>query len=373
MTLETLALVVFCLAAVPAALTLWNLLIFRPPRRAPADRSPAISVLIPARNEQDNIGAAIESVLASRGVVLEVIVLDDHSDDDTAEVVRRLAARHPEVHLRQAPPLPDGFNGKQHACSVLAGLASNDILVFIDADVRLNERALAELAAHLDRHGLDLLSGFPRQLTGSLGERLLIGLIHVVLLGFLPIAWMRRSTFSGFAAGCGQLMMTRKKPYEQTGGHASIRASRHDGIKLPALYRRHNLKTDIVDATALARCRMYDGFGATWRGLAKNADEGLGAPGRLAFFIPVLLGGQVGPYLLGLWCLAAACSTATVAWSAAALGCVLLPRGLVAWRFRQSFTGALGHPVGIVILLAIQWWALGLKLAGRRITWRGRA
>ncbi|MFW5798486.1 MAG: glycosyltransferase family 2 protein, partial [Planctomycetota bacterium] len=192
MTLETLALVVFCLAAVPAMMTLWNLLIFRAPRQAPADRSPAISVLIPARNEQDNIARVVESACASRGVELEVIVLDDHSDDGTAEVVRQLAARHPEVHLRQAPPLPDGFNGKQHACSVLAGLASNDILVFVDADVRLHERALADLAAHMERHGLDLVSGFPRQLTGSLGERLLIGLIHVVLLGFLPIAWMRK-------------------------------------------------------------------------------------------------------------------------------------------------------------------------------------
>ena len=358
------------LAAVPALLFLVNLALYR---RAPAaiGKGPEVSVLIPARNEEGPIVAAVEAALASRGVTVEVVVLDDHSEDSTALRVEQIARRDPRVRLLAAPPLPGGWCGKQHACHVLGGAARYDLLAFLDADVRLEPDGLARLAAFRLASGADLVSGVPRQVTGSLLEKLAIPLIHFVLLGFLPLWRMRRSTHPGYAAGCGQLFLVRRCAYDAVGGHAVIRTSLHDGIKLPRAFRAAGRPTDLCDATDLARCRMYRSMGELWRGLAKNATEGLAAPALIVPATLLLAGGQVLPFGL----LASAAWLSPTARLLAGLAATLawLPRLAGAVRFRQSRLGALLHPVGVLVLLAIQWYALGRSLVGRPATWKGRA
>ncbi|HEY0795280.1 MAG TPA: glycosyltransferase family 2 protein, partial [Acidisarcina sp.] len=193
-----LAWVSFGCALLPATLFCWNLLLYRAPPDAAQSSAramlwPSVSVLIPARNEEPSIAVAVESVLASSGVQVEVIVLDDGSTDRTADIVKAIAARDPRVRLETAPSLPHGWNGKQHACSVLASLAKHDVLCFLDADVRVAPDAIARMVAFLDSSWSELVSGFPRQETDTWMEWLLLPLIHFVLLGFLPLAMMRRS------------------------------------------------------------------------------------------------------------------------------------------------------------------------------------
>jgi hypothetical protein len=311
--------------------------------------------------------------LASRNVDLEVIVLDDASEDATADIVRHLAQHDRRLRLETAPPLPPGWNGKQHACHALSTLASHDLLVFVDADVRLEPDALARAAAFLRRRNADLVSGFPRQITGTLGEALLVPMIHVVLLGYLPMIGMRYTRMAGFAAGCGQFFMTRRGAYNEVGGHGAIRSSRHDGITLPAAYRRAGRSTDLFDATPLLCCRMYHGLRESWNGFAKNATEGLAQPVRLPVFTVLLLGGHVLPPVLSIVLLAAGASTTAVAMAGAATGLVALMRGAMAWRFRQSIVGALLHPVGVAMLVGIQWHAAFRRLTGRTFLWKGRS
>jgi hypothetical protein len=332
----------------------------------------AISVLIPARNEERSIAAAVESALASKGVELEVLVLDDHSDDATAAAVAAIAARDPRVRLLTAPPLPPGWCGKQHACHVLAQNATYPLLLFVDADVRLSSDALARMAIFLEYSGAALVSGIPRQETGTFLEILVIPLIHFILLGFLPLARMRRSAHPRYAAGCGQLFLTRRDAYEQAGGHAAIRASLHDGLTLPRAYRRAGLMTDLCDATALAVCRMYRGAGELWRGLAKNATEGMASPALIGPFTLLLLGGQVLPLVVLTWSLIAF-EPVALGLSAAATGLMYYPRLVGVRRFRQSLPGALLHPLGVLVLLAIQWYALGRRMLGRPAGWKGRS
>jgi glycosyltransferase involved in cell wall biosynthesis len=191
-----LAAVAMVAAGVPALLFARNLGRFRPPPaaapRAAGEAAPAVSVLVPARNEEATLGGALAAILASRGVELEVIVLDDASEDATAEVAAGLAAGDPRLRVEPAPPLPAGWSGKQHACWRLAGLARHRRLAFVDADVRLAPDALARAVAFQDACGAPLVSGFPRQITETPVERLLLPLIHWLLLGFLPIGRMRR-------------------------------------------------------------------------------------------------------------------------------------------------------------------------------------
>jgi hypothetical protein len=354
-------------AAVPAALFLRNLGAYR---RAPhpTRRDDGVSVLIPARNEERGIGAAVASALQNEGITLEVIVLDDHSTDDTAFIVEAIASADSRVRLVHGDPLPDGWCGKQHACSQLARQARYPLLCFMDADVFLEEDALARMAEFLSSANAHLVSGVPRQEAGTFLERLLIPLIHFVLLGFLPVRWMRRTTHPSFSAGCGQLFLARADAYTSAGGHAAIRATLHDGINLPRAFRRAGLKTDIFDATDIASCRMYSTASEVWRGLRKNATEGLGAPGRIVPFTLMLTLGQVAPLVLVF----ATQGQARKMW-AAALALAYLPRLLGMGRFEQPMLGAALHPLGVLLLLAIQWQALVMKITGATAEWKGRA
>jgi hypothetical protein len=364
-------------AAIPAILFAVNVWFFHRPGRPWNKRLlPPISVLIPARNEEHSIAAAIHAVLASRGVDLELIVLDDGSTDGTAEVVRAAAEKDARVRLQTAPPLPEGWNGKQHACWVLAGLATRDVFCFVDADVRVGSEAIYRMASELNylRGGgeeMALVSGFPRQETETFLEWLLLPLIHFVLLGFLPLPGERWSGWSGFAAGCGQFLMVRKEAYLSSGGHAAIRATMHDGLLLPRLLRRNGFRTGVYDLSRDAACRMYRGADEVWRGLAKNATEGMASAGRIPVFTVFLLTGQVLPAVVAAWAWLQQDSVAVIV-SMWALELGYAVRLLSAWRYRQSWRGAALHPMGVLVLLALQWYALVGKLTRRPAIWKQR-
>jgi glycosyltransferase involved in cell wall biosynthesis len=367
-----LVLLALALAALPALLYLRNTRLFQPPACSDNALSlPRVSVLIPARNEEQSIRSAVEAVLASAGVELEVIVLDDHSEDATAEIVRKLASVDSRVRLVHAPPLPVGWCGKQFACYTLSQYARHPILTFLDADVRLAPDALARMIGFLHSAGAALVSGFPRQETGTPLEKLLIPLINWLLMCYLPIGSMRRSRQPGLGTGCGQWFTTTREAHDAIGGHAAVKASLHDGIKLPRAYRRAGFHTDICDVTELAVCRMYRSADQVWFGLAKNAREGLGAPGLIWVWTLLLFGGHVLPVLL------LPLATWMKNWQ---IGCVIgaiiisyLPRLAATIRFRQSWFGAIFHPVGILCLLAIQWYAVAREWIGKPVGWKGRA
>ncbi|MGL6094720.1 MAG: glycosyltransferase family 2 protein [Fimbriiglobus sp.] len=351
-------------------------------------------MLIPARNEARGIARCVESVLVSTDVELEVVVLDDHSADRTAEIVREIAAKDSRVRLEVAPPLPAGWCGKQHACFVLAGHARHDVFSFLDADVRLTPDALARMVGFLRSSGAGLVSGFPRQETGTFVERLVIPLINWILVCYLPIGRMRKSPDPAFRAGCGQWFTTTRDAYEKAGTHAAVRESLHDGVTLPRAYRRAGMLTDICDTTNLAVCRMYRSGSQVWFGLAKNAREGLGEWPLILVWTGLLFGGHVLPWVLlavglidfgfaapfGRYYFPSPETESALRWawvkpSVAAMACglSLLPRLHAAYRFRASWLGAVQHPFGVSLLLAIQWYATVRHLLGLpAVGWKGR-
>ncbi len=313
-----------------------------------------------------------DAILAVTDVEVEALVYDDGSDDDTARIVMAYARRDPRVRYLRGADLPEGWCGKMHACHRPAIEARLPILMFVDADVRLTRDAVSRLHAFLRQSGAGLVSGFPKQRTGSFIEAVLIPLIGLVLLGFLPLRQMRRSTHPAFAAGIGQLFMACRDAYDRAGGHAAIRTTLHDGLELPRLFRKAAIKTDICDAGDIAECRMYAGAAATWRGLRKNATEGLGSP-LLIVPVTLLLGlGQVSPTLLTIAAWLTGNHT-TLPWALGAPAMSYLPRLLAAARFRESALGAMLHPLGIGMLLLIQWQALVARALGKPSEWRGRA
>ena len=365
--------IAFWCSVIPALLFCSNLLLFRQPplaRRA----LPPVSLLIPARNEEPNIAAALTAALASQGVDFELIVLDDSSTDRTAAIVSEFAARDPRVRLEQAPPRAAGWAGKAHAAHALSRRARHDLFCFVDADVRLEPQALARMTEFLLARDAALVSGFPQQQTVTTLEWMLLPLIQFLLLCYLPIAGLRYTRMPGFGAGCGQFLLMRRDAYIATGGYASVRGTMHDGIVLSTLVRRHGLRTDIAALTGLACCRMYRSSAETWNGLMKNATEGLAAPARILPFTALLLAGHVLPWVLLAWGVCTHSFTLRPALLVYA-GCAasLLPRLIAIPRFQQRVISALVHPFAIVTLLCLQWQAFIRKLLGVQVSWKERA
>jgi hypothetical protein len=227
------------------------------------------------------------------------------------------------------------------------------------------------MVAFMAHRRVALASGVPQQELGTFSERLLLPLIHFVLLGFLPMVLMRLTNRPAFSAGCGQLFIARRDAYESAGGHAMIRGTLHDGIRLPRLFRNAGFETDLFDATEIASCRMYYTNHETWRGLSKNAIEGLAAPGTILPMTLLLFGGHVLPFLLAAFAGLLPASVLWVTLSACALA--YLPRILGVGFFRQPLASAILHPIGISALLLIQWRALFRHFAGEPSVWKGRS
>ncbi|MFM7039717.1 MAG: glycosyltransferase [Planctomycetaceae bacterium] len=331
-----------------------------------------VSVLIPARNEAARIEATLRSITASRHVELEVLVLDDESTDGTDLLVEAWSLRDSRVRLIRGRPKPAGWSGKQWACQQLGEAASYEDLVFVDADVQVTAEAIARTVGYRRHAEVDLLSGFPEQRVVTFGEQLLIPQMYVILLCFLPFVLMRRTRMVAASAGCGQYMATSQTAWRAVGGHAAIRESLHDGIRLPQAYRRCGLRTDVFDATDMVECRMYESFGETWRGLLKNAVEGFARQPLLLVMTMLMTLTSVVPILWGgilIW------QEGNAAGSLGVAVCVLLsylPRMMCCLYFDRAWKAALLQPAAMLLFLAVQWTAWTRSLLGLGVQWRSR-
>lgn len=359
--------IVALLTLLPALMGLLNFLLLRSPTKGGG--TPQVAILIPARNEEATIRDCVEAALASTGVDVEVIVLDDGSTDATAEIVLKIAESDPRLRLERAPALPAGWKGKTHACHVLSTMTKRPFMLFVDSDVRLTPRAASDL---VPKDGVDFVSGVPRQEIKTFAELAVIPMINTLIYFYLPIALMRRrGTDPSLSAACGQLIMVRRSSYLAAEGHAGIANAMHDGMKLAANFRRNGFPTDLVDATGIAVCRMYSNARDLWLGFGKNATEGMAKPVALPVWTLILGGGLVAPFVLApfAW-------MAPADWGARLLltSVVLLifSRVLQAIKCGEPAYAVILMPLGVLATLAIQWNALLGYLSGRTVVWRGR-
>ncbi|MBY0611739.1 MAG: glycosyltransferase [Beijerinckiaceae bacterium] len=365
-----LVIAIALLALLPVVNTLATAFLLRTPL-LPAVQ-PSVAILIPARDEEASIGPCVEAALASVGADIEVIVLDDGSTDGTQAIVEAIAKRDPRVRVVPAPPLPAGWKGKPHACHVLAGLTARPFLLFVDADVRIAPETAARM---MPPDGTDLVSGVPRQVVIGFMERAIVPMINSLIFGYLPL-WMarRRRDTPSLAAACGQLLMVRASAYHASGGHRAIANRMHDALSLARAMRAHGFATDLVDATHLASCRMYETAEAVWSGFAKNAVEGMARPLALPIWTSLLLGGQIAPFLiLGFGYATGSLKGPGLVLIASVCALLVLARSVQAVKCQERWSAVLIHPIGIILTLCIQWQALYHYARGRRTSWRGRS
>lgn len=344
-----------------------------------AGRLPALTVIVPARNESANIGPCLRSLLAQQYPAerLRIVVSDDDSQDDTAEIVASLAASDSRITLLSAPPLPPGWKGKVHACwyAMQAVPADTEWLCFLDADMRAQPLALVSAMQVAQAGGLDLLSLAPRHELGSVAERLIIP-CGLYVLGFSRDSARIQAPESEEVLCTGQFMLVRRRSYDRVGGYAMVRDSICEDLDLARLFKRNGLKVRLEDGSAVLTTRMYTGWDTLWPGFAKNLVDMLGGAARtlLTAASAVVLSWSVVvlPLLDAAACRSGAHGACVallpaVLGSAAAFGLHLagaLHFGIPWW---YGLTFPLGYTMGALIALdSIRW-----RLV-RRVEWKGR-
>lgn len=360
------------LLALPAALALgmtaFNLLAW-PRGRADGARTERVSVLVPARNEEDSIEAAVRAALAAIGPEEEVIVADDGSTDATGAILARLAAEDARLRIIHPPPLPAGWVGKPHACHHLARAATGQVLLFVDADVTLAPDALARLADLAARYAAPVVSAFPAQRTRTPAEALLMPLLALTYTAWLPLPLVWASPDPRLLAANGQVLRVQAATYAALGGFEAVRGEVVDDMAFCRRAKVHGRRVVFADGQALASCRMYGSGAELWRGFTKNLYEGLGeSPARLAAVMGLYLWAFVLPYaalaLSPLW-------PVLLPGAVLGVGANLLTRGLLAASRGHRLASVLAHPVAVLLLLALAVDSARRTRAGR-VEWAGR-
>jgi hypothetical protein len=341
-------------------------LLRRPPADPPPVRRP-VTVVVPARDEETQIGGCLSALLDQRGVEdLRIVVVDDGSTDGTAAVVRAVA--DPRVRLVPAGPPPPGWLGKPHACAVGAAVDGDGpddaVVVFVDADVRLFPDALAGAVAVLDRQGLDLVSPWPRPVAHGAAERLVQPLLPWLWATTLPLRLAERSRRPSLAAANGQFLVLGRRGYDRAGGHGAVRGEVLEDIALLRAVQRSGGRGVPIDGSRLAACRMYDGWPALRDGYTKSLWGAVdGSPAASAAAAAVLTAVYVLPPLAAL----RGSRAGLVGYAAGVAGRAITATGTGG----RVWPDALAHPVSVLVLDLL----MARSVLGHRrgtLTWRGR-
>lgn len=335
---------------------------------------PRVSIIVPARNEERGIEAAIRSQLAQDYPGFEVLVVEDRSNDATASILERLAREDSRLRIVSGVEPADGWLGKPHALQQGAAAASGSILLFADADVLYDRRALREAVTLLESERLDFLALFPGFDMHGFWENVLMPNIPITYffgLGFLANSDRHR----WIAAGGGAGNMVRREAYEAIGGHAAIKDSVIDDVRLAMTVKRKGFRCRIARADDRVRVRMYRGGREVFDGFTKNASFVFAGGFGLVFLLGTVLMviAALAPFaaiLAPALGVPVAAGHLRIAASVILLTLVLrsVLAGMLSWPQWAAWT----HPLmsvawGAIILRSLYW-----RFVRREVLWRGR-
>jgi glycosyltransferase involved in cell wall biosynthesis len=250
---------------------------------------PLVSVLIPARNEEQNIGNLLNDLQNQSYLNIEVSVFNDQSTDRTEEIIENYIKTDSRFHLLNSEGLPAGWLGKNNACHKLAQNATGDYLLFLDADVRVKSGLIESALAQMQKYQLKLLSIFPKQEMKTLAEKITVPVMNSILLSLLPMILTRESSRPSLAAANGQFMLFEKKTYIDIQPHKEVKNQLVEDILIARLYKTNKLKMQCMTGNETIRCRMYQNLNDALHGFSRSVAEFFGGS-HLAAFLYWLFG-----------------------------------------------------------------------------------
>ena len=345
------------LSALALALVIFNSLTIRVIKNSPTKASGSVSVLIPMRNEEANVKGCLSSVLAQKGLdTLEVIAIDDGSTDNTSNEVKAF----PIVELISGEKLPDKWLGKLWACQQLAEKSSGDYLVFVDADVRLSDYAVANSISKMGNW--DFISPYPRQLTSGFVQKIFQPLLQWSWLSSVPLLIAQKYSIKSMAVANGQFLIIKRDAYFKSGAHAGIKTEVLDDLMLARNLLKQGYKGGVAEASNIATCHMYKNKMELFKGYQKSLWKAFGSVPGTILAIALLIVTGILPII----------STALGSTSGlAAFGLITLSRMISSLRTGSLPNSAIFHPLAILMLLGLILFSWFGKLTNT-ITWRDR-
>ncbi len=338
------------------------------------DPAPLISVLIPARDEEANIENCLKSLQKQDYPNLEILVLDDSSSDNTANLVERIAATDDRIQLVRGKPLPLGWAGKPFACYQLAEKAHGSWLLFVDADTTHASHMLRSILSLALERRCSLLSGFPRQLAASFPEKVAIPILYFIILSWLPLWWLQQCKNPKPSLAIGQFLLFPREEYWRIGGHRAVKSRILEDVWIGVEVHRHGGRHVAVDLSSVVSCHMYHSLSAMWEGFIKwiysvtalsaVALFGLMIAGYIFFLAPF--------YWLWKALFVAASSTAWQLLVTLQVVMILAMRRMAAKHFKGPIVSALLHPLGFSFLFLACLYAASRRLVGARVHWKKR-
>jgi glycosyltransferase involved in cell wall biosynthesis len=351
-------------SAAPPQLPVHRVVIPRLSARFPIPRAPIpdVSIIVPARNEEDSLGDCLKSLIAQTGVAFEIIVVDDGSTDRTREIAQKFA----RVRVISAGTVHEGWTGKTNAVVAGAKVARAAWLLFTDADTVHLPGSLARALAEAKKEQADLLSYSPEQAVDTFAERAVMPLVFAELAAQYPPHKVRDQS-SVIVAANGQYILVRRAAYDAVGGHAAVATDILEDVALARLFRNAGLKVYFRYGKDAVRTRMYRNWTQLREGWTKNL--------ALLFPKPEWLAFQNVLWWLAAWStLGLAVSGAArehFTWLAFAAIWLLLYRRISAANFTTTnnlIAIAAGPPIFAYLLLRSK-----KAHAKGQVSWKGRA
>jgi chlorobactene glucosyltransferase len=339
---------------------------------------PLVSVIVPARNEAKNIARCVRSVLASRYPKLEVIVVDDHSTDGTADIVRATAGDDSRIRIIANPDLPPGWFGKQWACANGERAAKGDILVFTDADTEHSPDLIGRAVNAMRARRVDLLTLAGDQEMHTFWERVIQPQLFALLsMRYGGTEHVSNSKRPADVIANGQFIAVNRDAYHAVGGHALVRDRVAEDMSMAQEFVRSGRRMSILIATRQFSTRMYSSLSEIIRGWRKNIYAGGrhaaigGALGRALYPVLLLTVPIIGlaPPVALILSLAGVLSSAWLVWSAIIVAVSVAFWGAIYAFMRAPVGYALLYPLGLAMLFYI---AVGAVVRGRTVEWKDR-
>lgn len=350
----------------------WRLGPDSPP--APADL--LVSVVIPARDEVDHIGACVAAALAQDHPALEVIVLDDGSTDGTGRVLEQLAAAWPgrlRVLSGGSQPPPPGWLGKPWACHRAGQQAAGDWLLFIDADVRLHPHAVSAAVEQARREDLGLLSGLGHLETGSFWEKVLQPAVGALIMAGNDLDRVNDpARRSDRPLANGQFMLFRRQAWQALGGHQAVAGAVLDDVSMAIAAVSAGQRYQLMMMRELFSCRMYDSLPALWQGWTKNLFTGLRRSWLNLVVVSLwLLSWSVLPFALAPLSLAGLLGGEWLLWGLGLCTLILAVRAWLDRAYGMDPRYGPTQPLAALMLVALLWHS-ALRTVRGTTAWKGR-
>lgn len=345
---------------------------------------PLVSICIPARNEEKTIGTLLHSLSLQKYPHFEVLVLDDHSEDQTVNIVDgfkdSLSGR---LNLLQGKKKPDDWLGKPWACQQLGDKANGEIFLFLDADTLLEGDAIEHIAAAFVNQPADMITVWPRQILGSFWEKCVIPLVYHALLTLLPSIYVWRDprwmpSFLAphfrrtFAAANGQCIVFRRDMYQKIGGHSAVRDKIVEDVELAKAVKSAQGRVRMFEGCGAVSCRMYNNQNEMFMGFRKNFLAGFGYSLPL-FMLSALLHLIVYLFPWVIFIISLMSGNTVHLWlSATAISLTLIHRFLLSVWFNWDPLYSLLHPLGVLWFQRLGLYSLFDYFTGKKTEWKGR-